>query len=85
MQLVFGGYIRLDKSSNTHKWDLYREEAVLEFYKYLQEYPLYSHKKKRFSLLKRFYALKKCRAYIQDPDSLFYKAWIKLEKDWNTF
>lgn len=47
-QSVFGGYIRLDKASDTHKWELYSEKAILEFHKYLKEYPLYSHKKSVF-------------------------------------
>jgi hypothetical protein len=44
-QLVFGGSIRLDKRTTTYKWDLYSQEAILNFHNYLKDYPLYSHKK----------------------------------------
>lgn len=45
---VFGGVVRLDIGSSTYKWDIYSQEAVLEFQKYLTVYPLYSHKKSVF-------------------------------------
>ncbi len=84
-QNVFGGFIRLDKHSNTYKWDLYRKEAIFEFCGYLKNYPLHSHKKKRLFLIKSFYLLKSCRAYRHEPDSLVYKTWLRFETNWNTF
>jgi len=57
----------------------------MNFHTYLKDYPLYSHKKKRFYLIPRFYDLKNQRAYRQNVDSFLYKDWVQLEKDWNTF
>lgn len=82
---VFGGVVRLDKRSNTWKWDIYSEEAILSFCNYLKKHPLQSHKKKRVFLVKRYYALKACRAYKQEPNTLLHKAWDKFEKDWRTY
>jgi hypothetical protein len=54
---VFGGYIRLDTSSDIHK--LYTEKAILNFEKYLKNYPSQSHKQKvRLPLIKRYYGLR---------------------------
>lgn len=85
LQEVFGGFIRLDKATNTYKWDIYSTESVTAFCEYLQEHLLYSHKKQRIFLVKRFYELRSCRAYREDPHSLLFKAWVQFEKDWNTF
>nr|YP_007890179.1 putative site-specific DNA endonuclease [Pleodorina starrii]AFY64448.1 putative site-specific DNA endonuclease [Pleodorina starrii] len=79
----FGGYIRLDKASNTYKWELYNANDISFFCDYLKKYPLHSHKKKRIFLIKRYYSLKACCAYKQEPNSLLYKAWRKFEEDWN--
>lgn len=84
-QKIFGGSIRLDRATNTYKWDLYAEESIFEFSNYLKAYPLQSHKKNRFFLLKHFYSLKSCRAYRQETNSLLYKAWLKFKTDWNNF
>jgi ubiquinol-cytochrome c reductase cytochrome b subunit len=81
---VFGGFCRLDKASNTYKWDIYSTEAVSDFCEYLREHPLHSRKKQRIFLVKRFYELRDCRAYKEDPNSLLFKAWVQFEKDWNT-
>lgn len=84
-QEVFGGFIRLDKASNTYKWDIYSTEAINDFYEYLQKHPLNSHKKQRIFLVKRFFELRGYRAYKEESNSLLFKAWIQFEKDWNTF
>nr|YP_009184584.1 putative LAGLIDADG homing endonuclease [Treubaria triappendiculata]ALO62682.1 putative LAGLIDADG homing endonuclease [Treubaria triappendiculata] len=84
-QEFFDGFIRWDKASNTHKWDLYSKEAILFFYEYLQKHPLHSAKKKRFFLLKRFYLLVACRAYRAERDSILFRAWKRFDEKWNTF
>lgn len=84
-QETLGGNLRFDKSANVHKWNLCSKEAINSFCTYLKNYPLLSHKKTRFFLIKRFYALKSCGAFRQEPTSLLNKAWIKFDKDWNTF
>jgi hypothetical protein len=77
---VFGGYVRLDSCSNTWKWEIYSKEAILSFCNNLKKHPLQSHKKNRIFLVKRYYSLKACRAYRQEPDSLLHKAWKKFFK-----
>ncbi len=84
-QEVFGGYIHLDKSSNTYKWEIYSTENISVFYNYLREHPLQSHKKQRIFLVKRFYELRDCRAYKQDSNSLLYKGWIDFEESWKHY
>ena len=86
-QKNFGGYLRYDRQANVYKWDLYSKEDIYAFCTYLKKHPLQSHKKKRFFLIKRFYALKSCGAFRGDsqPLNLLNKAWIKFEKDWTYF
>jgi len=80
---IFGGTIRLDSNSNTHKWEIYSKEAVLAFCDYLKNYPIHSHKKNRIFLIPQFLKLRSCRAYAQAPDSLLYKAWVDFETKWD--
>lgn len=82
---VFGGTIRLDKRSNTWKWELYNEESILNFWQYCKNYPLHSHKKKRMFLVPRFFELRKNRAYRSDISPLLKKTWLNFEKEWNSF
>lgn len=84
-QDVFDGYIRLDKRSNTYKWEIYNEEAIQNFCDYLKKYPLHSHKRKRIFLVKRYYELRACRAFNQPTNSLLLKAWNIFDKNWNDF
>jgi ubiquinol-cytochrome c reductase cytochrome b subunit len=82
---IFGGTIRLDSNSNTHKWEISSKEAVVAFCDYLKNYPIHSHKKNRIFLIPQFLKLRSCSAYAQAPDSLLYKAWVDFETNWNDF
>lgn len=97
-QDVFGGYIRLDKRSNTYKWEIYTKEAIQNFSEYLKKYPLHSHKRKKIFLIKRYYELRACmvnqKAFSKPIDfeqnqkntnSLLIKAWNQFEENWNDF
>jgi len=81
-QKLFGGSIRLDKRSNTYKWELYKKTDILFFYSYLKKYPLKSIKKERVQLIPMFFKLRALRAYNHSQDSLTYKNWILFEKQW---
>jgi len=80
-QSCFGGYIRLDKRSNTHKWELYKKEDLLFFYTYLKKHPAKSFKQKRVRLIPTFFKLRSLRAYAQ-KDTLAYKNWVYFERQW---
>lgn len=80
-QTLFGGYIRLDKRSNTWKWEIYSEQAIQYFYNYCKTVPLYSHKKKRMLLLPTFFKLRNAKAYKSNDPSL-QKSWALFEKQW---
>lgn len=79
---AFGGIVRLDKRSNTYKWEIYKKESLIFFYNYLKKYPLRSYKKKRVSLIPEFLQLREIRAYSQPEETKTYKAWTLFEKKW---
>lgn len=79
---IFGGTIRLDSSSNTYKWEIYRIDQILLFANYVNKYSLRSHKKNKFFLLNTFFKLRKARAYAAPTSSLVYKAWVRFEEKW---
>lgn len=79
---VFGGVVRLDRRSNTHKWEIYQKEQILAFCNYVKKYPLRSHKKKRFFLISEFFKLRQIRAYASSSNTLTYKAWKLFEQKW---
>jgi ubiquinol-cytochrome c reductase cytochrome b subunit len=81
-QEYFGGVVRLDKRSNTYKWEIYQKEQILAFCAYLKKYPLKSHKKTRILLVPRYFKLCAIRAYTYSKDTLTYKAWAQFEKKW---
>jgi len=54
---IFGVSILIDTRTNTYKWDIYSQDDVLDFQKYLTVYPLYSSKKKRFFFTKTLFML----------------------------
>lgn len=81
-QRIFGGVVRLDRGSNTHKWEIYSKEAILFFCEYLKKYPLRSHKSKRIRLIPQFFKLREIRAYSHSSQTSTYKAWCLLEKNW---
>jgi hypothetical protein len=82
-QQYFGGVVRLDKRSNTYKWEIYQKDQILAFCTYLKNYPLRSHKKKRILLVPRYLELRSLKAYNYDKDSRTYKAWAHFEKKWS--
>lgn len=82
-QQYFGGVVRLDKASNTYKWEIYQKEQILAFCAYAKNYPLRSHKKKRIVLVCRYFELRSLKAYTYDKNSLTYKAWCQFEKKWS--
>lgn len=79
---VFGGIIRLDKRSNTWKWEIWKEVEILDFYDYCQHYVLQSHKKKRLRLIPLFFQLRNQRAYSLDALPLLKKTWLRFEDQW---
>jgi ubiquinol-cytochrome c reductase cytochrome b subunit len=83
-QQIFGGSICFDKAANIYKWDLSSKNHILNFCNYLKKYPLQSSKKKRISLIHRFFLLRQYKAFRKDIQSGLYKAWLRFEKEWNS-
>ena len=79
---IFGGFVRLDSNSNTHKWEISKKEEILFFCDYLKKHTLYSHKKRRIFLVPRFFNLREIDAFKQPKESLTYKIWVQFEKKW---
>lgn len=82
---IFGGYVRLDKSCDCHKWSVYEKSQILFFCHYLKKYPLYSSKKNRVFLVPEFFELRDLKAYKQPKETLLYKTWQEFEKKWFSF
>nr|YP_009184920.1 putative LAGLIDADG homing endonuclease [Jenufa minuta]ALO63007.1 putative LAGLIDADG homing endonuclease [Jenufa minuta] len=79
---MFGGFIRLDSYSNTHKWEIFRKEEIMFFCNYLKNHPLHSHKKQRVFLVPKFFELREMGAFKKPEESLTYKTWLIFEKKW---
>lgn len=84
---VYGGFVYIDRSSNTFKWYITKKEEILILLDYFKKYTPRSEKKNRLHLIPRFYdlvLLKKINKSIFEKNLLlFKKSWdnYSLDKD----
>lgn len=74
---LFSGSIYIDKSTNTFKWYISKKEEILKLLNYFKDYPCYSLKKNRLSLIPRFYQLKELKNLpdFQKMITHFFNKW----------
>ena len=75
---LYGGYVYIDRNSNTFKWYITRKEDILKLLEYFKEYPCYSEKKNRLFLIPRFYELAELK-HIPDYNKMLNSFFIKWE------
>ena len=80
--LLYGGYIYIDRSSQSFKWYITKKEDILKLIEYLKIYPLRSIKFKRLILIPKFYELKNLNAYKAPINSCLAKSWLTFLKKW---
>jgi hypothetical protein len=79
---IFGGNIYFDKGGyGSYKWTIQSKKDILLFLEYVKWCPLYSHKRKRVWLIKRYFELKDLRAYKEENNKA-WEAWDSFLKDW---
>jgi hypothetical protein len=71
---LYGGYIYIDRSSQSFKWYITKKEDILNLIEYFKKYPSKSAKNNRLHLIPSFYELKNMKAHIALPDSLLSKS-----------
>lgn len=82
---VYGGYVYIDRSSDTFKWYVTKKEEILVLLDYFKKYPSRSEKKNRLYLIPKFYELmllKKINEFIFEKNlKIFKKRWDKYDLD----
>lgn len=79
---IFGGNIYFDKGGfGSYKWSIQSKKDILLFLEYINHCPLYSYKRKRVWLIKRYFELKDLKAYNEE-NNLTWEAWERFLKDW---
>ena len=83
LQFLYKGNIYIDRSSNTFKWYLTKKEDILKIIdNYIKNNYIYSEKRKRLFLVKKFYELKELK---KQDNFLFDKCWNSFIIKWNNF
>lgn len=72
---IYGGYIYIDRSSQTFKWYITKKEDIIRMIDYFKQYPSRSAKNNRLHLIPNFYQLKIIKAHIASPESMLGKSW----------
>jgi ubiquinol-cytochrome c reductase cytochrome b subunit len=83
----FGGNIYFDKSGHgCFKWSIQSEIDIAKFINYIKIVPSRSKKRQRIFLVKKYFELKKLKAYkidsLRAAPSNLYKAWLNFDKKW---
>jgi len=80
---LYGGNISIDRgSSQSFKWDITKQEDILQIIKYFKNNPLRSAKKKRLYLIPKYYELTDLKAHKALPETLLYKSWQYFHNKW---
>jgi len=74
---LYGGNVYIDRSSNTYKWYISKEEEIITLLEYFKLNPSFSIKKKRLFLIPRFYQLKSLKntPIFEKSKKYFFSKW----------
>lgn len=77
LKFLYGGDIYIDRSSNTFKWYVTKQEDILNLIEYFKLFPCRSFKVQRLHLIPRFYYLKSLQNNLTFDKSknLFFHKW----------
>lgn len=79
---VYGGYVYIDRNSNSFKWYITKKSDILTILEYFKKYSSYSKKKNRLHLIPRFYKilnLGTSHLFFEKNIKNFKETWIKYE------
>jgi cytochrome c/quinol oxidase subunit I/LAGLIDADG DNA endonuclease family protein len=79
---LYGGYIYIDRTSQSFKWYITKKEDVLKLIEYFKQYPSRSAKCNRLHLVFKFYDLKSMKAHIALSNTLLSKSWNNFLNKW---
>lgn len=78
---IYGGYVYIDRNSNTFKWYITKKEDILTILDYFKKYPSYSKKKQRLYLITAYYDL-----HLFDKKNIFYEKKLNyFMKKWESY
>jgi len=76
------GSIRTIVNRKMNVVHIYQVEHVDSFLQYVRKYPLYSTKKKRLLMVKKYFELKRIKSHLAPPSSMKQKVWNLFCKKW---
>lgn len=83
LKLLYGGYIYIDRNSNTFKWYVTQSNLILYLNNnYFKKSLLYSKKKQRLLLIEQYYDLMLLK---NQNNILFEKSWVIFFKKWKLY
>lgn len=80
IQNLYGGFINIDRSSNTYKLYITKQETILYLVEnYFKKSYIYSYKRKRLFLIEEYYSL----INLKNNDNIFFEIiWNNFYKKW---
>lgn len=83
---VFGGKVTFEKGRNGYyKWSIQEKDDIKIFQEYLKKYPSFSHKRRRFFLIDRYYELLANTPKFPSPCKYLAKSWSKFNDKWKNY
>jgi ubiquinol-cytochrome c reductase cytochrome b subunit len=76
------GLIRSVVNRKKHLCHIYRIEDIHTFLQYVHKYPLYTTKKKRLLMIKKYFELRQIKSHLAQPPSMKQKIWNRFCKKW---
>nr|YP_009710017.1 putative LAGLIDADG homing endonuclease [Coleochaete scutata]QFU80122.1 putative LAGLIDADG homing endonuclease [Coleochaete scutata] len=83
--VLYGGSIYAQKKPLAFKWVVFKKSEILQLLDYFQNYPLRSAKKKRISLISKYFLLKSLKAHLALPNSILGKQWKFFLQNWESY
>ncbi len=84
---IYGGYLYIDRTSNSFKWYLSNRQGILKLIEYFKEYTPRSLKKNRLHLVPECYELKEIGAHkaSQEHSAFLAKSWKLFKDKWDKY
>jgi hypothetical protein len=83
---LYGGFVYIDRGKyESFKWNITKQEDILNLISYFKLHPIRSSKKNRAHLIPKFYELKAMKAHLAEPNSALAKAWQVFLIKWKNF